>query len=401
LTKQKRGASLTGVMEQGNGAILRLIRDGHGVTRSDLAAGIGLGRSAVASRLGPLLASGLVVESDDGVSTGGRPAMVLRFNRAAGVLLAADLGATHCRLEVTDLAGEPLAAAAEDLDIERGPDAVLGHVLDRAAALLEQAGRGPRDVAGIGVGLPGPVEHATGRAISPPIMRGWDGYSVPAAFAASYAAPVLVDNDVNIMALAEQRGCWPDVRHLLYVKVGTGIGCGIVADGEVYRGAQGAAGDLGHLRVNGYDDVVCRCGNTACLEAVAGGAALAAALRERGLEATGSRDVGRLARGGEPEAVAMVRDAGRLIGEVLAGAVNLLNPEVIVVGGDVADAHEPLLAGIREAVYRRSPPLATQQLRIVRGELGARTGAIGAALLALDGVLSDEAVDRAIAAVAR
>jgi len=279
-------------MEQGNGAILRLIRDGHGVTRSDLAAGIGLGRSAVASRLGPLLASGLVVESDDGVSTGGRPAMVLRFNRAAGVLLAADLGATHCRLEVTDLAGEPLAAAAEDLDIERGPDAVLGHVLDRAAALLEQAGRGPRDVAGIGVGLPGPVEHATGRAISPPIMRGWDGYSVPAAFAASYAAPVLVDNDVNIMALAEQRRCWPDVRHLLYVKVGTGIGCGIVADGEVYRGAQGAAGDLGHLRVNGYDEVVCRCGNTACLEAVAGGAALAAALRERGLEATAAATSG-------------------------------------------------------------------------------------------------------------
>jgi len=380
------------------GEILRAIREGRAQTRADLAALTGLGRSTVAQRVGSLIASGLVVEAGDGESTGGRPPTVLAFNAGAGVVLAADLGATHCRLEVTDLGGAPLAVHQQDLDIEYGPDKVLTRVREAFADLLVEAGRAVADVRGIGVGVPGPVEWAHGRPVSPPIMRGWDGVSIPAAFAGWSEAPVFVDNDVNIMVLAEHRSVWRDLSQLLLVKVGTGIGCGIIVAGEVYRGAQGSAGDIGHIRVSGHDDVVCRCGNVACLEAIAGGGAMAAALRRQGLDADDSRDVVDLARGGVPEAVQLVRQAGRLLGEVLASAVNLFNPAVIVIAGDVAQAHEPLLAGVREVVYRRSPPLATQHLRIVRGQLGERTGTIGAALTAIEGVLSDAAVERAVAA---
>jgi len=379
------------------GEILRAIREGRAQTRADLAALTGLGRSTVAQRVGSLIASDLVVEAGDGESTGGRPPTVLAFNAGAGVVLAADLGATHCRLEVTDLGGAPLAVHQQELDIEDGPDKVLTRVREAFADLLVEAGRAVADVRGIGVGVPGPVEWAHGRPVSPPIMRGWDGVSIPAAFAGWSEAPVFVDNDVNIMVLAEHRSVWRDLSQLLLVKVGTGIGCGIIVAGEVYRGAQGSAGDIGHIRVSGHDDVVCRCGNVACLEAIAGGGAMAAALRRQGLDADNSRDVVDLARGGVPAAVQLVRQAGRLLGEVLASAVNLFNPAVIVIAGDVAQAHEPLLAGVREVVYRRSPPLATQHLRIVRGQLGERTGTIGAALTAIEGVLSDAAVERAVA----
>ncbi len=379
------------------GEILRAIREGRAQTRADLAGLTGLGRSTVAQRVGSLIASGLVIEAGDGESTGGRPPTVLAFNAGAGVVLAADLGATHCRLEVTDLGGAALAVHQQELDIEDGPDKVLTRVREAFADLLVEAGRAVADVRGIGVGVPGPVEWAHGRPVSPPIMRGWDGVSIPAAFAGWSDAPVFVDNDVNIMVLAEHRSVWRDLSQLLLVKVGTGIGCGIIVAGEVYRGAQGSAGDIGHIRVSGHDDVVCRCGNVACLEAIAGGGAMAAALRRQGLDADNSRDVVDLARGGVPEAVQLVRQAGRLLGEVLASAVNLFNPAVIVIAGDVAQAHEPLLAGVREVVYRRSPPLATQHLRIVRGQLGERTGTIGAALTAIEGVLSDAAVERAVA----
>jgi predicted NBD/HSP70 family sugar kinase len=208
---------------------------------------------------------------------------------------------------------------------------------------------------------------------------------------------VLVDNDVNIMALGEHWTNWRDTDHLLFVKVGTGIGSGIVAGRAIHRGAEGAAGDIGHIRVGGHDDVTCRCGNTGCLEAVAGGRALARRLSEIGIEAQDSRDVVRLVRAGEPPAVRMVREAGRSLGEVLAASVNFFNPAVIVIGGDVAEAHEQLLAGVREVVYQRSLPLATRHLRVVPSALGDRAGVTGAAVMVIEHILSPEAVDLAIA----
>jgi predicted NBD/HSP70 family sugar kinase len=177
------------------------------------------------------------------------------------------------------------------------------------------------------------------------------------------------------------------------VKVGTGIGAGLIAHGEVFRGARGAAGDIGHVRVESPKDVMCDCGNENCLEAVAGGRALARDLRDGGLSAANTRDVVELVTAGNATAVHAVRAAGRRLGQTLAAAVNLLNPEVIVVGGDLAEAHDHLLAGVREVVYQRSTALATQSLRIEESQLGQDAGIEGCIVLALEELLAAVVVD--------
>lgn len=380
----------------GAGQMLRLIRDGEAVTRADLARYTGLARSTVAQRVDALLAQRLVYEAGGSESTGGRPPTVLAFNHGAGVVAAADLGATHSRVAISDLGGEPLAELSEDLDIGLGPEEVLGRVHERLLELLREAGRDAADVRGIGLGVPGPVAFHLGQAVSPPIMPGWDGFSIPGWFADRFDAPVLVDNDVNIMALGEHRVRWREIEHLLFIKVGTGIGCGIIAGGHIHRGDKGAAGDIGHIRLSHHDDVVCECGNTGCLEAVASGRALARRLTEAGVDAGTSRDVVRLVRAGNPLATRLVREAGRNLGEVLASCVNFFNPHAIVIGGDIGEVHEQLLAGIREVTFRRSLPLATGDLRTVPSQLGDRAGVIGAATMVTEHVLSPEAIDAAI-----
>ncbi|HMJ02378.1 MAG TPA: ROK family transcriptional regulator, partial [Conexibacter sp.] len=230
------------------GAVLRLIRDAGLLTRAEIGRRTGLSRSTVAQRVDTLLKHELVSEAG-GDSTGGRPATALSFNDGSGVVLCADLGATHSRLAVCDLGGAPLAEEVEDLDISDGPEAVLAVVDARFGALLAQVGRSAAHVRGVGLGVPGPVAFDRGEPTNPPIMPGWDHFSIPGWFAGRYDAPVLVDNDVNIMALGEHWTHWRDIEHLLYVKIGTGIGCGIVAGRRIHRGAQGAAGDIGHVRL--------------------------------------------------------------------------------------------------------------------------------------------------------
>jgi predicted NBD/HSP70 family sugar kinase len=370
------------------GELLRLIRDGRATTRADLASLTGLARSTVGQRLDALIAGGLVYEAKKGPSTGGRPPTVLAFNESAGVVLAVDLGATHCRIAVADLNNATLAEVAGDLDIALGPEKVIERVMRRCHELLKLAGRVAADVRGVGLGVPGPVEFASGRPVSPPIMPGWDGVSIPELVRKQFDAPVLVDNDVNIMALGEWWAQLRDDPDILFIKVGTGIGCGIVAGGEIYRGSQGAAGDLGHIQVTDAVDALCRCGNVGCIEAVAGGAAIARQLRTLGYEANTSRDVVKLVRTGNTDAVRLVRTAGRQLGSVLASAVNFFNPSVIVMGGDIAHAHEQLLAGVREVVYQRSLPLATRHLRILRSGLGDRAGVTGAGVMVIERILS-------------
>ena len=382
----------------GAGAMLRLIRDGRASTRAELVALTGLARSTVAQRMDALLAQRLVIPAGASASTGGRPPKTFAFNRNAGAVLAADLGATHSRVAVTDLAGDVMVQTRADMPIADGPDTVLGWLEETFDVLLGECGHQRADVRGIGVGIPGPVEFATGTPVAPPIMPGWDGYGVAGRLRDSYNAPVLVDNDVNIMALGEYWSRWRDTDHLLFVKVGTGIGCGVITDGRIHRGAQGAAGDIGHIHVPDHDDVICRCGNIGCLEAIAGGGAMAVKLSEAGIRAENSRDVVRHVRDGRPEAMRLVRQAGRELGGVLASAVNFFNPGVIVIGGDIAHADEHLLAGVREVVYRRSTALATRSIRIARSTLDDRAGVIGAAVMVIEAVLAPDAVDQAIAA---
>jgi predicted NBD/HSP70 family sugar kinase len=378
------------------GALLAAIRDGTAVTRADLARHFGLARSTVAQRVDALLAAGLAYEAGGSTSTGGRPPTVLAFNESAGIVLVADLGATHARVAVSDLAGTPLAETTADTDIALGPEAVLGWTSDCFSKLLKESGHAAADVRAIGIGVPGPVEFSSGRPVNPPIMPGWDDYSIPGWFADRYEGrPVIVDNDVNIMARGEHWIHWRDTEHLLLVKVGTGIGCGIVAAGQIHHGARGAAGDIGHIRVTA-EDVVCTCGNVGCLEAVAGGQALAKRLAAEGADTANSRDVVRLVRAGDATAMRMVRDAGRSLGEVLAGTVNFFNPEVIVIGGDIAESQAQLIAGVREGIFSRSLALATRDLRIVPCQLGDRAGVMGAAIMAIDRVLAPEAIDQAL-----
>jgi predicted NBD/HSP70 family sugar kinase len=389
------GAGRTGKM--GPGDVLRVIRDAGTITRGELIVRTGLGRSTVSQRVDALLAGGFVRETGEGPSTGGRPPSTLVFNSTAALVFAADLGATHSHVALADLTGEPLAEHTEELPIAEGPDRVLSWVEECFEDLLGRIGQDATRVCAIGMGVPGPVEFATGRPVNPPIMPGWDGFSIPDRLRERHPVPVLVDNDVNLMAVGEHSRTWPECDQLLFVKVGTGIGCGIVAERQIYRGAQGAAGDIGHIRLVGQDDVICECGNTGCLEAVASGRALARQLQALGLDAHDSRDVVRLVRGHDLDAVRLVRQAGRHLGEVLAGLVNALNPDVIVIGGDIAQAHEQLFAGVREVVYQRSTPLATRDLQIVRSTLDDRAGAIGAAVMAIEHVLAPEVLDRTVA----
>jgi predicted NBD/HSP70 family sugar kinase len=382
------------------GVLFQLVRAGEAASRAELARLTGLARSTVSQRVDSLLSLGLLAERGGGPSTGGRPPTKLEFDAASGVVLCADLGATHCRLAVSDLACTVLAELPAEQVIADGPDVVLDWVQDRFAELLAEAGRDRADVRGIGVGLPGPVEFAAGRAVSPPIMPGWDGVSVPARLADRFpGVPVLVDNDVNVMALGEYWTSWRhSVDDLLFVKVATGIGCGIVSGGTLHRGADGAAGDIGHVQVPDAGDALCRCGNRGCVEAVASGGAVARQLREIGVDAHNSRDVVALVRAGNPQAVTLVRQAGRLVGEVLAAMVNFFNPAVIVIGGDMAHAHEQLIAGVREIVYRRSTALATRHLEVARSQLDDRAGVIGCAVTVIEQILSPGAIDQALAA---
>jgi predicted NBD/HSP70 family sugar kinase len=380
----------------GVGDLFQLLRDGQARTRAELSQLSALGRAPVAARVDAMLAVGLLRPAGERVSTGGRPPTRFRLDPTARIVLAVDLGASHATVGLVDLSGSVLVHRTEPCDIADGPVAVLDHVAALGQELLEAQGRAVADVAGVGIGLPGPVEHATGRPANPPIMPGWHDFDVPAHLGRTFTGPVLVDNDVNLMALGEHvRGSAGP--HLLLVKVATGIGAGIVSDGRLLRGALGSAGDLGHVRVSGAPDARCRCGNVGCLEAVAAGPAVAARLREEGLDVSSAQDVVDAVARGEVAALNAIRDAGRSLGEVLATCVNLLNPSVIVVSGTIASAGEYLLAGVREVVYERSLPLATADLRIVATGVGDLGGLLGAGAMVVDEVLSPAAVDAYVA----
>ena len=278
------------------------------------------------------------------------------------------------RLAVTDLLPRVLAETTLDMDVGRGPAAVLAAIAQAFDTLLDGVGRGPEEVVGIGLSLPAPVDFAAGRVVGPSVMRGWDDFDIRGWMRHRFDAPTLVENDVNVMTLAEARRFWPDASQFFYVKVGTGIGSGIVADGRIYRGAQGAAGDIGHIQMPGTAGPLCRCGKLGCVEASASGWSMARDLRAIGLEARDARGVLALVEANQPNAINLVRAAGRIVGEVAASVVSVLNPSVIVVGGTLSRAGDHLLSGIRELIYQRCLPLATRDLVVVAARSGDAAG---------------------------
>jgi glucokinase-like ROK family protein len=293
-----------------------------------------------------------------------------------------------------------LAHHAEPADVREGPGVVLARVRGLIRELLAKADSEARRVIGIGIGVPGPVNFESGQLVNPPLMPAWDSFSIRDYLREDYAAPVFVDNDVNLMALGELWRLKRSLSNFLVIKVGTGIGCGIVCHGEVYRGAAGSAGDVGHICVD-QDGPRCHCGNLGCVEVMAAGpaitrmavqaaeagesTALAECLRTQGrIEAI---DVGQASRAGDAAANAIVQRAGSLIGQMLASIVNFFNPSHVFIGGGITGIGPLFLAAVRQSVYQRSLALSTRHLEIQYTPLEGQAGLIGAGVLAMQETL--------------
>ena len=381
-----------------SGHILELIRTGSATSRSEIARATGLSRPSVALRITELIENGLVTEGTRAASSGGRPPTLLEFNASCGLVLAGALGMARSQAAVCDLDGQVLVRTPGSPDMEQGPDATVPWLLDTWEEQITSLGRTPEEVRGVGIGLPGTVEFHTGRAEDRPALGSWAGVALAPLVAERFPVPVMVDNDVNVMALGEHiSGGHGRTDDMVFVKVSTGIGAGLLSGGRLLRGALGAAGEIGHIPVGNGGGLPCRCGNTDCLEAVAGGRRLLTLAAREGREVSGLQELVALAREGDPVAVTLVRGAGRRLGEALAGAVNLLNPEVIVLGGDLSQAYDHLVAGVREVVFQQCTALSTRQLRIVPSSLWDDAGVRGCAAMVTEEVLSPESVNRSLA----
>ncbi|MEO3769654.1 ROK family protein [Micromonospora sp. B9E7] len=382
--------------------LLRLLRDEGAVSRAELGDRLQMPRPRMLAELDRLVALGYVAEAGLAASRGGRRSTLVELNPKLR-FAAVDLGASSMDIEVVNGRLEPVAHYGEAADIRNGPKVTL----QRVNELLHKArvdGAYER-LDAVGIGVPGPVSFRDGVPVSPPIMPGWDRYPVRELLSREHGCPAVVDNDVNIMAIGERHGgVAHSVDDFLFVKIGTGIGCGIYLTGEVYRGTDGCAGDIGHIQVDSHGPM-CSCGNIGCLEALFSGAALAkdatAAARSGASPALAERmalrgvvtalDVAEGAVEGDVTCIQLIRDGGRRVGGVLAGLVSFTNPSMIVIGGGLAQLGHILLAEIRSVVYRRSLPLATGNLPVVLSELGGRAGVTGAAVLASDVAFAEAA----------
>jgi len=380
--------------------IIDRIRAHPGLSKSELVAYTEYSRTKISGCVDNLLQRNYIIENEETEYSGGRRSRTYSINGRFGFLAGVDIGATSIDIAIADLSRKVLIRNAEPAQVREGPIKILGRVSTLLESMVREIGFAPEDLLGVGIGVPGPVDFHRGMVISPPIMPGWDRYPIIQTVSQWFPrANIVVDNDVNVMALGElYAGNARGIENLIFVKIGTGIGAGIICKGEIYRGASGCAGDIGHISVS-KSGPVCHCGNRGCLESLASGPAMA----ERALiaaEAGKSRvlldryvsrgnsfsaeDIGFGAREGDQLSIEIIRESGEMVGDVLASLVNFYNPEMIVIGGGVSNLGNLLLSSIRQAVLRRSTPLATRNLDIVFSAIGADAGVIGAINLALD-----------------
>lgn len=363
-------------------ALLEVLRVEGPRSRAELGIRFGLSRGTIARRVERLLAAELVVEHA-GSAARGRPPARLSWNPNAGVVLAIDLDRTTARLAVTNLIAEPLAETVIAIDVETGPVASIDALLGAADDLLDGTRRTVADLWGAGVGVASPVDPASRTLTRPVGMPGWTDAPIGDLLEARLGVPVVVDNDVRMMAIGEADARGSDSQvDFLFLKLGLGVGAAVVADGRPLRGACGGAGEISHVAVAGADGE-CRCGNRGCLETIAAGWAMLARLGVSTID-----EIIALVELGDHAALRAMRDAGRALGELLAVLVNVLNPRAIVIGGELAAANEPLLAGVRELVWQGATPLAGGVVEITTSTLGPRAGITGAARAALDRVLT-------------
>ncbi|MFJ9582406.1 ROK family transcriptional regulator [Streptomyces acidicola] len=381
--------------------VLGLVVSGQATNRAEIARRSGLARSTVGQQVDHLVGTGILEEVESRRSVRGRPPRVLTISPQAGTIVVADVDSAESQVAIADLTRRVIAQETVAVRIGAGPRAVLDAVTERLQELLEKHGRDPGRVRQVVVGLPGPVDFEQGCAVQPTGMPGWDGYSVAAHLRERLRAPVVVDNDVNLMALGEAVQARMDTP-LLCIRIGSGIGAGLVtAGGDVYRGADGAAGDIGHIRAVGGGNVLCACGNVGCVGALASHRAV---LRGLGIpESTdddplhGARELARRIADSEPTALHAVRQAATEIGEVVAMLVHMFNPRTVVLAGPLSELRDDLVSAVRAAVYQRALPLATRKLTITATQLKRSSGLHGGIALATQDVFSPAGIARLLA----
>jgi predicted NBD/HSP70 family sugar kinase len=391
---------LTRMREHNSGLLLNLLFKQKGLSRADLARMTGLSRSAVSAIIDGLIAERLVCEVGAGDSRGGRRPTLLEFNADAYALIGAEIGATHLRVVATNLCARVRAVREVRHSVVEDPDGTLAELCQLIDGVLVDAGISRRALLGIGLAVPCPLDLRNPDALCSQLMPAWRGVRLPRALAGRYGCTVSMDNDANLGALAERWwGAGRTGEDLTYIKVATGVGAGHIIAGEVYRGSNGTAGEIGHLAID-LRGPQCRCGLRGCLAALIGAGAVseraAAALSEgqrSELTATSSVEaVVAAARDGDALAREIVDEAGAYLGIAVASLLNLLNPAIVVLGGPLTSAGDIFLDPIRATVRDRSLFRSVAEARIVTSELGDDAISVGAATLVLQAALKSPAL---------
>ena len=388
-------------------AALDLIRfSGTGLSRSDLAEKMGLTRAAVSLIVNDLLESGVVLEAESRSVPTGRPPVVLEINPNLGMVGAIDMGATHMSVAVADFTARIHKEAEFSFDIKKGPEICLAQADQCLRNLLAEQGLSVSDLMAIGVGVPGPVNTGAGLVVAPPIMPGWDHYPIRSTLETMWGCPVTLNNDAELGALGEWAyGAGRGERNIAYIKVGSGVGAGLIINQQIYGGTTGAAGEIGHLTID-ENGPLCDCGNHGCLEAFAGGHAIArqgevlarsgkrTLLSHMPVEKITAYDVAEAARRGDLQAQEILTRAGTAIGIAIAGLINLFNPSVVIIGGGVSQVGDIITLPIRQAVRERAMHASEQSVRITTGMLGRRSLLIGATVQAINVAIHDAAENK-------
>ncbi len=370
-------------------------------SRAEIARTTGLSRSTVSTIVADLLESGLAEERDSEPGAEvqmGRPPVMVSLHRSAGVALGIDFGHSHLRVALSDLAHSVLAEAWCELDVDHSSEQGLDRAAEFVERVLRDAGANRDQIVGVGMGLPAPIDKHSGSVQGSSILPGWVGVDAALEASRRLGLPVQVENDANLGALGEYTwGAGKGLSDVVYIKVSSGIGAGLISGGRLQRGISGTAGEIGHMNL-GDTSTVCRCGNRGCLETVASSRAVADLLSTSRLEEVTPKQLLELCADGDTAAQRLIGDAGRSIGVAVAGLCNILNPQMVIIGGDLAAAGDVLLAPMDDVVRRRAVPSAVAGFELAAGVLGERAEMLGAlAVVMRDSDLVDQ-VDLGVAA---
>ncbi|MFT8639724.1 ROK family protein [Bifidobacterium sp.] len=374
------------VVKNSSKHILFLLASGQANTRTELAHLTGSPLSTISDTVQSLIRQGLVSDEGSVCFSGGRPRQVLAISHSDEFALVADIGRHHVRAGIARYGGSTELVRTSQFDTFKGPEPGLQALDSIFESVLSQASGSFRS---IGIALPSPVNLDTGSPNQPATMPGWDGYPVRRHFEEHFGVPVTVDNDANLLAVGESSFRRLSHSNLIAVKVGTGIGAGVIVGGNLYHGAWNEAGDITHVRVVDSNPLRCSCGQMGCLETVASGYALVRTLSEAGIAVSQTMDVVDLARREVPEVVSALRRAGAYLGQVLAVSVNFFNPEAVYIGG-IFSTLKPFISAVQQEIRQRCHPLVMKGLAIERTQSGIDAEFIGAGVFALQQALRND-----------